>query len=52
MPIQDPDEIEDQFGDYLDLLVDNGNLAPSQGSTVLDTTKEPWRILRQGDGNL
>jgi tRNA threonylcarbamoyl adenosine modification protein (Sua5/YciO/YrdC/YwlC family) len=51
-PLQDPDEIEDQFSDYIDLLVDDGKLAPSQGSTVLDTTREPWRILRQGDGKL
>jgi L-threonylcarbamoyladenylate synthase len=52
MPLRDPDEIEDQLGDYLDLLVDDGTLAPSQGSTVLDPAVEPWRILRQGDGKL
>jgi L-threonylcarbamoyladenylate synthase len=52
MPLQDPDEIEDQFGDYITLLVDDGVLASSHGSTVLDPAVEPWRILRQGDGKL
>lgn len=52
IPLQDPDEIEDQFGGYLNLMVDDGNLSPSQGSTILDTTMDPWRILRQGDGKL
>lgn len=52
MPLQQPDEIEDQFGGYIDLLVDAGDLSPSQGSTILDPTMESWRILRQGDGKL
>ena len=49
-PLQQPDEIENQFGRSIDLLVDAGNLSPSRGSTVLDPTTVPWRILRQGDG--
>jgi L-threonylcarbamoyladenylate synthase len=51
-PLQNPDEIEDQFGNQIDLLVDGGILPPSLGSTVLDPAAEPWRILRQGDGRL
>ena len=36
------------LGDRLDLVVDGGQLRPSKPSTVIDVTRNPCRILRQG----
>ena len=51
-PLRRPDEILDQFGERIDLLVDAGTLKRSQGSTVIDVTTTPWTVLRSGDGQL
>ncbi|MFB0516518.1 MAG: L-threonylcarbamoyladenylate synthase [Candidatus Neomarinimicrobiota bacterium] len=51
-PLQDPETIKDQLEGQVDLLVDAGRLPASNGSTVVDATVEPWRVLRQGDGKL
>jgi len=51
-PLQDPDLIEEQFGNRIDLLIDGGSLPDSLGSTVIDATQTPWKVLRQGDGRL
>jgi len=51
-PLQDPEAIQDQFKEQIDLLVDGGVLPPSRGSTVVDPTTLPWQVIRQGDGKL
>jgi len=51
-PLQDPEAIQDQFKEQIDLLVDGGVLPPSRGSTVVDPTTIPWQVIRQGDGKL
>lgn len=42
------DEIEEAYGDQLNLILDAGKLALSPPSTVVDVTGEPYRILRRG----
>lgn len=51
-PLRDPDAIETEFGSEITLLIDGGPLPASMGSTVVNATSSPWRILRQGDGEL
>lgn len=43
------DEIYRTFRDKVDLIVDSGSLPPSKGSTVIDLTVKPSRIVREGD---
>ncbi|MGD9898688.1 MAG: L-threonylcarbamoyladenylate synthase [Calditrichaceae bacterium] len=38
-----------QFGNKLDLILDAGELEHSEGSTIVDFTKDPYLIVRQGD---
>jgi len=43
---------EDVIGYYktgIDLMIDIGPIAPSQGSTVIDLTVRPFKILREGE---
>lgn len=47
-PARSKTEIETYFGTKLDLLVDAGILPDSPGSTVVDLSREPARILRSG----
>lgn len=42
-------EIYGTFKGKVDLIVDSGNLSPSKGSTVIDLTVKPPRIVREGD---
>lgn len=49
-PSRNPDQIEAEFGSMINLLVDDGNMAESRGSTVISTLSDPWRIIRQGEG--
>jgi L-threonylcarbamoyladenylate synthase len=42
------DEVREQFGDSIDVIVDGGELLVRGGSTVLDLTQTPARVLRQG----
>lgn len=51
-PFRNPDQIEAEFGSMINLLVDDGNMAESRGSTVISTLRDPWHILRQGEGAL
>ncbi len=44
----DAGQIEDYFGDRLNLVLDAGRLEPAPPSTVIDITVDPYRILRQG----
>ncbi len=43
------DEIYRTFKDKVNLIIDSGNLPPSKGSTVIDLTVKPPRIVREGD---
>lgn len=45
-------EVVSHFGDKLDLLFDAGPIGNSRGSTILDFTKEPAMMLREGDMTL
>ncbi len=47
-PLQDPGEIKQQFPG-IDLLIDAGVLPASKGSTIIDITVSPFKIIRQGD---
>ena len=41
-------EVCEQFGDALELVIDGGKLPARGGSTLLDLTQTPARILREG----
>ena len=38
-----------QFGNVIDLILDAGPIPFSQGSTIIDFTKDPYFIVREGD---
>jgi len=48
MPLNDPAEIAAAFPG-IDLLLDNGVLPPSRGSTIVDLKVSPPRLVRAGD---
>lgn len=48
-PLNDPQALAREFPG-IDLLVDGGTLPASRGSTVVDLTVSPPRVVRQGDG--
>ncbi len=48
-PINNPLDIIREFGDSSLLLLDAGVLPPSKGSTILDLTSSPPRLVREGD---
>jgi len=37
------------FGDKMDLILDGGKIASAKGSTILDFTKKPLMVVREGD---
>ncbi len=41
-------EILSTFGDKLDFIVKNENISGGKSSTLIDATKKPYRILREG----
>ncbi len=41
-------EVEDIFGNQLDLIIDGGKCIHSQPSTVVDLTSKPFKVLRKG----
>ena len=45
----DIEDIQREFSERVDLIIDSGNIPPSKGSTVLDLTVNPPEILRPGD---
>ena len=47
-PLTSADHVLRHLGDRLDLVVDGGQIRPSKPSTVIDVTRTPCRILRQG----
>lgn len=47
-PLRHPEAIKREFP-QVDLLIDAGVLPESKGSTVLDLTESPVKVVRQGD---
>ena len=47
-PAMDAKKVWDYFEHQVDLLVDGGELAKSDGSTVVDVTSEEVKIIRKG----
>lgn len=47
--ISSPKEVLHILGDYIDTLIDVGNTPGGPGSTVLDVTRDPPVVLREGD---
>lgn len=47
-PLADPDAVARALGSDLDLVVDDGPTAGGQPSTLIDATREPFRVLRRG----
>lgn len=47
----DPDEISDDFGNQIELLLDGGVLM-GQPSSIIDLTMDPPAILREGAGDV
>jgi len=45
------EEIVAQLSSKPDLILDAGPIEPSKGSTVIDMSREPYLILREGDVN-
>lgn len=41
-------QVRKNFGTALDLLVDAGDLKPSEPSTIIDTTDSEWSLIREG----
>ena len=47
-PARTAQEVRDYFGERIDLVIDGGEVAATEPSTVLDATTSPPRILREG----
>ena len=47
--LYDLNDIIDAFRSKVDLIIDSGSLPPSKGSTVVDLTKTPPSIIREGE---
>lgn len=47
-PARSGDEVEQYFGPDVHMILDVGKLPPSEPSTVIDVTREPYRLLREG----
>lgn len=45
----DFESIYKNFADNVDLIIDSGSIPPSKGSTIVDLTKTPPLIIREGD---
>ncbi len=42
-------DVEDFYGSQVELMIDVGPINPSKGSTVIDLTTTPFKILREGE---
>jgi L-threonylcarbamoyladenylate synthase len=47
-PCSTPDEVLEQLGGKIELILDHGDTRGSAPSTVLDLTEEPARLVREG----
>lgn len=43
------DEVVGYFGDKIDLILDGGLLSGKLGSTIVDTTEEELKVIREGE---
>ncbi len=48
-PASSRSEVEAYYETLVDLMVDIGPIKPSRGSTVIDLTASPFKILREGE---
>ncbi|MFC1493747.1 L-threonylcarbamoyladenylate synthase [Thermodesulfobacteriota bacterium] len=48
LPCTRAEEVHEYFGKTVDLILDAGRTKGGKGSTILDVTKEPPEILREG----
>jgi L-threonylcarbamoyladenylate synthase len=46
--LDDPDEVTEQFGAELDLVIDGGRTPGGQPSTLVDATRDPLVVVRAG----
>lgn len=47
-PARTAQEVREYFGDAIDLVIDGGEVTATEASTVLDTTTNPPRLVREG----
>lgn len=48
-PINNINTIIERFESSVDIIVDGGNFTKKKPSTIIDTTTDPYTLLRQGD---
>ena len=48
LPLVDPDDVADALGSDLDVLIDGGLAPGGEPSTVVDATRDPPKVVRQG----
>jgi L-threonylcarbamoyladenylate synthase len=48
LPLVDPDDVADALGSDLDVLIDGGPAPGGEPSTVVDATRDPPKVVRQG----
>ena len=41
-------QVRKNFGNLADLILDDGDLAQSQSSTIVDVTADGWSMVREG----
>jgi len=41
--------VEAYYANQIDLMIDIGPINPSRGSTVIDVSSSPFKILREGE---
>ena len=49
IPASSPSEVEAYYANQIDLMIDIGPINPSRGSTVIDLSSSPFKILREGE---
>ncbi|MBT3254446.1 MAG: threonylcarbamoyl-AMP synthase [Candidatus Marinimicrobia bacterium] len=48
-PASSRSEVEAYYANQIDLMIDIGPINPSRGSTVIDVSSSPFKILREGE---
>ena len=47
-PARSAEGVKEYFGDFVDLVIDGGEVTATEPSTVLDVTTSPPRVVREG----
>lgn len=47
-PARSAEDVKEYFGDLVDLVIDGGEVTATEPSTVLDVTRTPPRVVREG----